>query len=55
MAKGLEFEHVVVADASEAEYGNDIGRNLLYVACTRATNQLDLLTIGEPARWLPRP
>lgn len=53
MAKGLEFEHVILADASDVEYGTEMGKNLLYVACTRATNRLDIVCVGKPARWIP--
>lgn len=53
MAKGLEFDHVILANASQREYGDDIGRRMLYVACTRATNRLDVVSIGSPAGWLP--
>lgn len=32
----LEFDQVVVANASEGNYATDLDRNLLYVACARA-------------------
>ncbi len=47
LAKGLEFDRVVIADASEANYATQMDRNLLYVACTRAMHRLALISIGE--------
>ncbi len=53
LAKGLEFDRVVVADASAANYRSEIDRNLLYVACTRAMHRLTVLALGEPSPLLP--
>ena len=54
LAKGLEFDRVVVADASAKVFSTAMDRNLLYVACTRAMHQLMLVSVGEPAEFLPR-
>lgn len=43
MAKGLEFDQVIVADASHNNYQTQIDKHLLYVACTRAMHQLCLV------------
>ena len=49
--KGLEFDHVVVADASESVYADDpAARRALYVAVTRAIHQVVLATVGP---WSP--
>ncbi|MWJ29294.1 AAA family ATPase [Halomonas sp. ZH2S] len=52
MAKGLEFDRVVVPDASEKNYTTDMERNLLYVACTRAMHRLTLTYIGQPSTFI---
>jgi DNA helicase-2/ATP-dependent DNA helicase PcrA len=52
--KGLEFRNVLVVEPSEENYpSNDEGRNLLYVAATRAEVQLDLAGTKPLTRLLP--
>ncbi|MFC4810365.1 HelD family protein [Paenibacillus sp. GCM10023250] len=46
LAKGLEFDAVLVADADGVSYGGNDAK-LLYVACTRALHKLKLLYCGE--------
>ena len=47
LAKGLEFDQVVVADASAAAYdAGDLSRHRLYVAISRATQRVTLLSRG---------
>jgi DNA helicase-2/ATP-dependent DNA helicase PcrA len=53
MAKGLEFDQVIVPDVSEKNYSTEMDRNMLYVACTRAMHCLTITCIGTPARFLP--
>lgn len=52
MAKGLEFDEVVVADADKNTYGAEFDRGLLYVACTRAMHRLTVIGVGELTREL---
>ncbi|WP_373232931.1 3'-5' exonuclease [Cohnella sp.] len=48
LAKGLEFDAVLIADASKLKYsGNPQDAKLLYVGCTRALHRLTLLVIGK--------
>jgi DNA helicase-2/ATP-dependent DNA helicase PcrA len=48
LAKGLEFDAVLLADASDKQYGsNSQDAKLLYVGCTRALHRLTLLVLGE--------
>ncbi|MFN2289477.1 MAG: UvrD-helicase domain-containing protein [Chromatocurvus sp.] len=54
LAKGLEFDRVIVADVSAKHYHTEMDRNLLYVACTRAMHRLTLFSMGEPSPLLPR-
>ncbi|MCQ6559554.1 RNA polymerase recycling motor HelD [Paenibacillus mendelii] len=50
LAKGVEFDAVLVYDASPEAYGRDNERKLLYTACTRAMHRLHLYTTGD---WSP--
>lgn len=52
LAKGLEFDAVIVADADAATYGSEQDRKLLYTVCTRALHTLELIAVNEPAPWL---
>jgi DNA helicase-2/ATP-dependent DNA helicase PcrA len=47
LAKGLEFDAVVIADVSTAQYSAKYDRRLLYVACSRALHKLDLICSGD--------
>ena len=53
MAKGLEFDQVVVPFASAANYKNSIDKSMLYIACTRAMHKLTLTHTGKPSGMLP--
>ncbi|RUR26729.1 helicase [Vreelandella andesensis] len=52
MAKGLEFDRVIVPDVTATHYATQMERNLLYVACTRAMHQLDLTFHAEPSPFI---
>lgn len=47
LAKGLEFDQVLVSDADAKTYANTMDRNMLYVACTRAMHTLTLTYVGK--------
>ncbi len=47
MAKGLEFDAVLICDADARSYRNEEDRNLLYIECTRALHRLSLYCMGE--------
>ena len=49
LAKGLEFDAVVIADASVGAFSAAYDRRLLYVACSRAMHNLDLVCVGDKA------
>lgn len=52
--KGLEFFSVLLWNPSAQSYGsNEHGRNLLYVAATRAEENLCIVTWARPAAALP--
>ena len=47
LAKGLEFDHVVVVDASSQAFPeNDLSRRRLYTAISRATSTVTVLSNG---------
>lgn len=50
LAKGIEFDAVLVYNASTSAYSRDNERKLLYTACTRAMHRLHLYTMGD---WSP--
>lgn len=52
MAKGLEFDQVIVPDASHDLYTTQLDRSLLYIACTRAMHKLDLTCCGAETKFL---
>jgi len=53
--KGLEFDTVVVPDATATSYPEEgSARRALYVAVTRTRHQLVVASIGERTRLLPR-
>ncbi|WP_018393154.1 RNA polymerase recycling motor HelD [Bacillus sp. 37MA] len=52
LAKGIEFDAVIIYDASAEVYGDESLRRLFYTACTRAMHYLQLYSIGEPSSFL---
>jgi DNA helicase-2/ATP-dependent DNA helicase PcrA len=52
MAKGLEFDQVIIPDADATNYNNEVDRGLLYIACTRAMHRLDLMYVKEQSPLL---
>ena len=53
MAKGLEFDQVIVPNVTHKNYNTLMDRNLLYVACTRAMHKLALTFAGELTQLIP--
>ena len=52
MAKGLEYDAVIVYEANEANYYEEEDKQLLYIACTRALHRLALCHTGEVSHFL---
>ncbi|WP_240548458.1 RNA polymerase recycling motor HelD [Paenibacillus lignilyticus] len=50
LAKGVEFDAVMIYDASSSVYQRESERKLFYTACTRAMHRLLVYTTGE---WTP--
>ena len=53
MSKGLEFDQVILPGANKKRYHSEYDRSLLYVACTRAMHQLQILYSEEKSLLLP--
>jgi DNA helicase-2/ATP-dependent DNA helicase PcrA len=52
LAKGLEFDEVIVPFASARTYKTEVDKGMLYVACTRAMHQLTLTYTGALTGFL---
>ncbi|MGE6486924.1 RNA polymerase recycling motor HelD [Paenisporosarcina sp. NPDC076898] len=52
LSKGIEFEAVIVYDASTHVYGDESLRRVFYTVCTRAMHHLQLYSLGEPTPFL---
>ncbi|MEX0655340.1 MAG: UvrD-helicase domain-containing protein [Phycisphaeraceae bacterium] len=52
LAKGLEFDQVIVPFCNDEQYHSVIDRHMLYVGCTRAMHKLSLTHTAEPSRFL---
>ncbi|MDR7300062.1 HelD family protein [Haloactinomyces albus] len=52
IAKGLEFDTVIVPHADEENYTTEMDRCMLYIACTRAMHELHLTHHGPLSRFL---
>ncbi|MCG7334643.1 UvrD-helicase domain-containing protein [Sporosarcina sp. ACRSM] len=52
LSKGIEFDAVLIYDASEHVYGDESLRRVFYTACTRAMHELQLYSVGEPTPLL---
>ena len=52
LAKGLEFDAVIVPFASARNYNTDVDKGMLYIACTRAMHQLTLTYAKEKSRFI---
>ncbi len=52
LAKGVEFDAVLIADATDRAYGKERERKLFYTSCTRAMHRLRLYAAGTPSPFL---
>lgn len=52
LSKGIEFDAVIIYDASKDVYGDESLRRVFYTACTRAMHYLQLYSVGEPSPFL---
>lgn len=52
LAKGVEFDAVLIYDGSNRNYTKEAERKLFYTACTRAMHLLHVYSAGEPSRFI---
>lgn len=52
LAKGLEFDAVIVWDANEHKYQGQDEQQLLYTICSRAMHSLTIVSIGQASHLL---
>ena len=52
LAKGLEFDEIIVPFCGDSEYSSAIDRHMLYVAVTRAMHTLAITHTGERTEFL---
>ncbi|MCR8632233.1 RNA polymerase recycling motor HelD [Paenibacillus radicis (ex Xue et al. 2023)] len=52
LAKGLEFDAVLLWNASHSQYDQESERKLFYTACTRAMHRLHIFYIDELTRFI---
>ncbi|WP_068672634.1 RNA polymerase recycling motor HelD [Oceanobacillus sp. Castelsardo] len=52
LAKGIEFDAVIIPDASSNQYNQQSERALFYTACTRAMHDLTMVSPGDPCMFI---
>ncbi len=52
LAKGMEFDAVIVYNASKEQYGEESERKLFYTVCTRAMHELVIFFTGEMSPFI---
>jgi DNA helicase-2/ATP-dependent DNA helicase PcrA len=52
LAKGVEFDAVMICNGSKEQYGRESERKLFYTACTRAMHRLHVYSVGEPSPFV---
>lgn len=52
LSKGIEFDAVIIFDASKETYNRELERKLFYTACTRAMHELYLVSSDEMSPFL---
>ncbi|KOR90074.1 RNA polymerase recycling motor HelD [Paenibacillus solani] len=53
LAKGVEFDAVIIYNGSEEVYHRESDRKLFYTACTRAMHKLHIYYTGEKSHFIP--
>lgn len=52
LAKGIEFDAVIIPNASKEHFHTELDQSLFYTACTRAMHDLVMLTVTEPNKYI---
>ena len=53
LSKGLEYDRVIIKDASQSNYNTKLDKQNLYVACTRALHGLYVTYSGKLTNFIP--
>ena len=53
MAKGLEFDEVIIPQTNASNYNTLIDKSMFYVAATRAMHRLTITYWDKPSRFIP--
>ena len=54
LIKGLEFDKVVVYDSNSSNYSSDIEKNYFYIACSRAINELEVISSYDMTSFIKK-
>lgn len=54
LAKGLEFDEVIVPFATAENYKTDVDKSMLYIACTRTMHKLRITYVGAGTTFLSK-
>ncbi|WP_071395156.1 RNA polymerase recycling motor HelD [Bacillus tuaregi] len=54
LAKGIEFDAVIMYNASQQNFGREMERELFYTSCTRAMHELHLFSLGKESMFISR-
>lgn len=52
LAKGLEFDQVIIPFASARNYATEVDKSMLYIGCTRAMHMLTLTYAKEKSKFI---
>lgn len=52
LAKGIEFDAVIIPDASEKQFNTELDKSLFYTACTRAMHELIMFSGQVPNQFI---
>jgi DNA helicase II / ATP-dependent DNA helicase PcrA len=52
LAKGLEFDQVIIPFASARNYSTEVDKSMLYIGCTRAMHRLTLTYANEKSPFI---
>lgn len=52
LAKGLEFDCVILSEVTDKEYSSERDRQILYIAATRALHELEILYFGKESKFI---
>ena len=51
-AKGIEFDAVIIPNADEENYQNNLDKNIIYISSTRALHKLFFVSKKSPSKFI---